>query len=101
MAVISEDCRSCGRCAGICPQGAIEVTIKNYKYIEDAVASINPLVDVTWSFITLVFPPAAEEADQKEASIQEENKKLRKELEKLKKQIAESTSEVSEQNESN
>lgn len=38
-----------------------------------------------------------EEADQKEASIQEENEKLRKEVEALKKQIAESKTEVSEE----
>jgi Fe-S-cluster-containing hydrogenase component 2 len=46
-AVRTEECRGCGRCVAICPNGAIELTIENDQFVEEAVARISSSVDVT------------------------------------------------------
>ncbi|MDF1538321.1 MAG: 4Fe-4S dicluster domain-containing protein [Candidatus Thorarchaeota archaeon] len=39
-------CRGCGRCFQVCPEGAIELTFDNKKYVEDSVESMDSVVDV-------------------------------------------------------
>jgi len=46
-AVISNECRGCGRCVEVCPQQAIELTIADGKFVEEAIQRITPLVDVS------------------------------------------------------
>lgn len=46
-AVISDACRGCGRCVQVCPQGAIELSVKNGQFVEEAVRRISPLVDIS------------------------------------------------------
>ncbi len=46
-AVIGEDCKGCGRCALICPNHAIELTIKDNDYIRNTIQKISQYVDVT------------------------------------------------------
>ena len=41
------ECRACGRCAAVCPKGAITVVIDDKAYIEHAIERISQLVDVT------------------------------------------------------
>ncbi|MBI9047130.1 MAG: 4Fe-4S binding protein [Anaerolineaceae bacterium] len=49
-AVIDQDqCRGCGRCVEICPQGAIEIEIQDENYFENAVRRIAPLADIGWT----------------------------------------------------
>ena len=45
-AVISEECRGCGRCVLVCPQNAIELTIKDKKYIENSIKEIERIIDI-------------------------------------------------------
>ena len=45
--VITDDCRGCGRCVEICPQGAIELNVEDKKFIEETRKRISSLVDVT------------------------------------------------------
>ncbi len=45
-AVIGENCRGCGRCASVCPNGAIRLIIENETFIEDAISRIANAVDV-------------------------------------------------------
>lgn len=45
-AVIGSECRGCGRCVEVCPEGAIELTIDNNRYVEDSVARIDSVIDV-------------------------------------------------------
>jgi Fe-S-cluster-containing hydrogenase component 2 len=46
-AAISGTCRGCGRCITVCPQGAIEISVENERFVAESVARIAPLVDVT------------------------------------------------------
>ncbi|MDY6795705.1 MAG: 4Fe-4S binding protein [Actinomycetota bacterium] len=34
-AVIGEECKGCGRCASVCPEGAISVIIEDPGYIDE------------------------------------------------------------------
>ena len=45
-AVISEQCRGCGRCVEVCPENAIELTIDESRFIEDSIERVSSLVDV-------------------------------------------------------
>lgn len=45
-AVIGPECRGCGRCVDICPEGAIELTVNNRSYVEDSVDRIDRVIDV-------------------------------------------------------
>ncbi|MFX0103677.1 MAG: 4Fe-4S binding protein [Candidatus Hodarchaeota archaeon] len=44
---ISSDCRICGRCASICPNSAIEISLKDNNFLKKSIARISSLVDVT------------------------------------------------------
>lgn len=46
-AYISEACRGCGRCVEICPNGAIELKIGDHAYINQTIARLTSLVDVS------------------------------------------------------
>ncbi len=47
-AVIDENvCRGCGRCAEVCPEGAIDLVIQNSGFIRAAIERIRSKVDVT------------------------------------------------------
>jgi ferredoxin len=46
-AVISEACRGCGRCVAVCPEQAIEIAVESGRFVEESVACIAPLVDVS------------------------------------------------------
>jgi ferredoxin len=46
-ATISGACRGCSRCITVCPQGAIEISVENERFVAESVARIAPLVDVT------------------------------------------------------
>jgi ferredoxin len=46
-AVIGADCRGCGQCVEVCPEGAIELTIKDPSFLESLIPRISSLVDVT------------------------------------------------------
>jgi ferredoxin len=46
-AVISEDCKGCGRCVEICPQNAITLTIKDNDYVKKSIEQIDKIIDVT------------------------------------------------------
>lgn len=46
-AVISNECRGCGRCVDICPQKAIEIIFEDVNYVKKAIEEIDKLVDVT------------------------------------------------------
>ncbi len=45
-AVIDDACRGCGRCVEVCPQGAIELSIDDGRFIDQAIAHIDTLVDL-------------------------------------------------------
>ena len=45
-AVIGADCRGCGRCVEICPNNAIELTLSESDYFDDAIERISAVVDV-------------------------------------------------------
>ncbi len=44
--VISAQCRGCGRCVEVGPEGAIELTIDNNQFVEDSIKRVSSLVDV-------------------------------------------------------
>jgi len=46
-AVISKQCRGCGRCVDVCPQKAIELTIDDKLFIKKSIKRIEALVEVT------------------------------------------------------
>jgi len=46
-AIISKECRGCGRCVEICPQNAIELTINDKKFVEKSIKQIEKIIDVT------------------------------------------------------
>jgi ferredoxin len=46
-AVISDTCRGCGRCVSVCPQEAIEISIEHDHFVEESIARVSPLVDVS------------------------------------------------------
>jgi ferredoxin len=46
-AVISSACRGCGRCVDVCTQKAIEIVIDPEQYVQQSIARISPLVDLT------------------------------------------------------
>jgi ferredoxin len=46
-AAISDDCRGCGRCVTVCPEGAIELTIEDADFVQNAIESLSPLVDLS------------------------------------------------------
>jgi Fe-S-cluster-containing hydrogenase component 2 len=43
-AVISEFCRACGRCAIVCPNGAIELKITDPEFVEKTLDRIRSYV---------------------------------------------------------
>ncbi|MCX5858526.1 MAG: 4Fe-4S binding protein [Proteobacteria bacterium] len=43
---IPDDCRGCGRCARACPNGAIKMTLKNPRFLEQAISSIEEKVRI-------------------------------------------------------
>lgn len=45
--VISDACRGCGRCVDVCLEGAIELSIEHSQFVEQSIARISPLVDVS------------------------------------------------------
>ena len=45
-AVISKECRGCGRCVDVCKQKAIELRIDDKEYFEKSIKSIEKMVDV-------------------------------------------------------
>jgi len=46
-AVIGEGCLGCGRCVEVCPTQAIELTVADMAYVDDAIERLALLVDVT------------------------------------------------------
>ena len=46
-AVISDECRGCGRCVNVCPQNAIELIVEDNNFVKKSIARIASLVDVT------------------------------------------------------
>ena len=47
QAVIDESCRGCGRCVEVCPTDAIEINLSQSSYVDDVIAQLAPLVDLT------------------------------------------------------
>jgi Fe-S-cluster-containing hydrogenase component 2 len=45
-AVIGAECRGCGRCVDVCPEGAIELTVDNDRYVEDSIERIGAVIDI-------------------------------------------------------
>ena len=45
-AVISAECRGCGRCVEVCPENAIELTIDNPEFIRNSIDRVSSVVDV-------------------------------------------------------
>jgi ferredoxin len=45
-AEIGEDCQGCGRCAEVCPNGAIQINIEGGKYVKQTIERIAPLVEL-------------------------------------------------------
>ncbi|MHA2006459.1 MAG: DUF362 domain-containing protein [Promethearchaeota archaeon] len=45
-AVISENCRGCGRCVDTCPQKAIELRIEDKNYIIKSIKELDKIIDI-------------------------------------------------------
>ena len=45
-AVISAECRGCGRCVEVCPNDAIELTINNPDFMSESIDRVSSVVDV-------------------------------------------------------
>ena len=45
-AEIGDGCRGCGRCVEVCPQQAIQLTIRDAHYVEATIAGLSAVVDV-------------------------------------------------------
>jgi ferredoxin len=45
-AVIGSGCRGCGRCIETCPNEAIELTILESEYVQNAIQRITQRVDI-------------------------------------------------------
>jgi len=45
-AVISTECRGCGRCVEVCPNDAIELTINNPEFLSESIDRVSSVVDV-------------------------------------------------------
>jgi ferredoxin len=45
-AMIGEDCRGCGRCVEVCPNGAIELTIRGNMDIDQTIERLSRKVHV-------------------------------------------------------
>ena len=45
-AVIGPECRGCGRCVEVCPNGAIELTINNPDFVDESIERVSSVVDV-------------------------------------------------------
>jgi ferredoxin len=46
-AQIGKECRACGRCVIICPQGAIKLDITDKEFIEKSIKQIDQIIDVS------------------------------------------------------
>ncbi len=46
QALIGPECRGCGRCVEVCPNGAIELTINNPEFIKESIDQVSSAVDV-------------------------------------------------------
>jgi hypothetical protein len=46
-AIVGDSCRGCGRCVDVCPQHAIELTIRHDEAVADSIAHISSLVDLS------------------------------------------------------
>ncbi len=46
-AVIGNDCLGCGRCVSLCPQDAIELSVKNEDYVDETIVQMTQKIDVT------------------------------------------------------
>jgi NAD-dependent dihydropyrimidine dehydrogenase PreA subunit len=46
-AVRSDECRGCGRCVDVCPQGAIQISIDDEQFVKKTIERLTPLVDVS------------------------------------------------------
>jgi UDP-glucose 4-epimerase len=45
-AVITEDCRGCGRCVTVCPEQAIALTIDDKQFVKRSIDRLSARVDV-------------------------------------------------------
>jgi ferredoxin len=46
-ATISDGCLGCGRCVSVCPEGAIALSIDDVRSVEQSIAHLSPLVDLS------------------------------------------------------
>jgi Pyruvate/2-oxoacid:ferredoxin oxidoreductase delta subunit len=46
-AIIGEECRGCGRCVEVCPDEAIELSVADDAFVEQAIERLAPLVDLS------------------------------------------------------